>query len=60
MESHDEYNGAEGEEMSAYGAHQEYDDDGNNPDPYYAMSAAMQAPQDWDENEDQQGETYTS
>jgi hypothetical protein len=60
MESHDEYNGAEGEEMSAYGAYQEYDDDGNNPDPYYAMSAAMQTPQDWDENEDQEGETYTS
>jgi hypothetical protein len=24
------------------------------------MSAAMQAPQDWDENEDQEGETYAS
>jgi hypothetical protein len=60
MESHDEYNGVEGEEMSAYGAHQDYDDDGNYPDPYYAMSAAIQPPQDWDEDDDQEGETYAS
>ena len=60
MESHEGYNGPEGEEMSAYGANQEYDDDGNYPDPYYAMSAAMQPPQDYDEDEDQEGATYAS
>ncbi len=60
MESHEGYNGAEGEEMSAYGANQEYDDDGNYSDPYYAMSAAMQPPQDCDEDEDQEGATYAS
>ena len=36
---------------------QEYDDDDNYPDPYYAMSAAMQPTQDWDADEDQDGET---
>ena len=46
--------------MSAYGAHQEYDDDGNYPDPYYAMSATMQPPQEWDADDDQEGETYAS
>ena len=60
MESHDEYNGADEEGMSAYGAHQEYDDDSNYPDPYYAMSAAMQPPQDRGADEDHEGETYAS
>ena len=61
MESNDEYNGAEREEMSTYGAYQEYNDDGGTyPQPYYAMSAAMQPPQDWDEDEDQEGDTYAS
>ena len=44
----------------AYGTHQEYDDNGNYQDPYYAMSTAMQPTQDGEADEDQGGEICTS
>ncbi len=44
----------------AKGANQEYDDDGNYPNPYYAMSAAMEHPQYYDDEDDQESENYAS
>jgi hypothetical protein len=61
MESHDWDNGIEDEYQHVYGAHQEYDDDGNYQESYHAMSAAMDLPQDGvDPDEDDDGETYAS
>ena len=60
MEYHDDYNGTEGYEGAAYGAHQEYDDDGNYQQSYHAMSAAMEPIHDYDDEDDQDGETYAS
>jgi hypothetical protein len=45
MESQDDEERMEGDESAVYGANQEYDDDGNYPDPYNAVSAAMKPPQ---------------
>ena len=60
MESHNDYNGMEGEESSAYGAHHEYADDDTYQDPHYVMSAAMESTQDWDSDKGQEGTTYAS
>ena len=60
MESHD-WDGMEDEERPVYGAHQDYDDDGNHQESYYAMGASMNHPQDGiNSDEDDGGETYAS
>jgi hypothetical protein len=61
MESQDWEDGMRDDERSVYGAHQEYDDDGNYQEPYFAMSAATDHPQDGvDLDEDDDGENYAS
>jgi hypothetical protein len=60
MESQDDETRIEGDERAAYGANQEYDDDGNYPNPYYAMSAAMEHPQYYNNEDDQESENYAS
>ena len=60
MESHDDENGWEGDERSAYGAFQEYDDDGNYQQSHYAMSAATEFSQEYEEDGEQDGETYAN
>ncbi len=61
MESQDWEDGMRDDEQSVYGAHQEYDDDGNYQEHYFAMSAATDHPQDGvDSNEDDDGENYAS
>ena len=60
MESQDEETEKEGDERAAYGVNQEYDDEGNYPDSYYAMSAAMEPHQHLDDEDDQDSETYAS
>jgi hypothetical protein len=56
MESQDEDAGIEGDQRAAYRANQEYDDDGKYPDSYYAMSAAMEPQQRFDDENDQDSE----
>ena len=61
MESHDWDNGMEDEERPVYGAHQDYDDDGNYHNSHYAMGASMDHPKDAiDSDEDDDVETYAS
>ena len=60
MENHDDYTYGEGEQSAAFGAYQDYDDDGNYPQPYYAMSAAMEPTNEYEDEDDQDGETYAS
>jgi hypothetical protein len=45
METHDDDNGMEDDLRAVYGAHQEYDDEGNYLSSHYAMSAAMEPDQ---------------
>jgi len=60
MENHEDDNGMEDDARAVYGAHQEYDDDGNYSQSHYAMSAAMEPDQYGDEEDDQDSETYAS
>ena len=60
LENQDEETRIEGDERAAYGANQEYDDDGNYANPYYAMSAAMEPSQYYDDEDDQESENYAS
>ena len=61
MENHDWENGMHDDERPVYGAHQDYDDDGNYQEQHYAMAAAMDHFQDEvDVDEDDDGETYPS
>ena len=60
MESHDDENGWEGDERSAYGAVQEYDDEGDYQQSHYAMSAATEYSQEYEEDGEQDRETYAS
>jgi hypothetical protein len=60
MENHEDDNGMENDPRAVYGAHQEYDDDGNYPQSHYAISAAMEPDQYGDEEDDQDSETYAS
>jgi len=60
MESYDEYQELEGDGSAVYGAHQDYDDDGNFQQSPYAMSAAMEPTHDYEDADDQADETYAS
>jgi hypothetical protein len=60
MENHDDYTNGEGEQSAAFGAYQDYDDGGNYPQPYYAMSAAMKPTNDYEDEDDHDGESYAS
>jgi len=61
MESHDWDNGMEDEDRPVYGAHQDYDDDGNYQESYYSMGASMNHPQDGINSDEDDGvETYAS
>ncbi len=61
MESQDWEDGMRDDERPVYGAHQEYDNDGNYQESYFAMSAPTDHPQDGvDLDEDDDGENYAS
>ena len=60
MESQDEDNRLEDDERASYGANLEYDEDGDYPDSYYAMSAATEPHHPFDDEDDQDSENYAS
>jgi hypothetical protein len=60
MESYDEDQDLEGDGSAVYGAHQDYDDDGNFHQFPYAMFAAMEPTHDYEDADDQADETYAS
>ena len=59
MESYNEDQDLDGDERAAYGAHQDYDDEGNYQQSLYAMSATTECHDDECED-DQDNETYAS
>ena len=60
MEGHEDENGWYGDEMTSYGAFQEYDDEGNYQQSHYAMSAATEYSQGYEKDGEQDSETYAS
>ena len=60
MESYNEDQDPEGDRSAVYGAHQEYDEDGNYQQSLYAMSASMEPYHDYEDEDDQANETYAS
>jgi hypothetical protein len=60
MESYNEDQDLEGDGSAVYGAHQDYDDDGNFQQSPYAMSATKEPTHDYEDADDQANETYAS
>ena len=60
MESYNEDQDLEGDGSAVYGAHQDYDDDGNFQQSLYAMTASMEPTHNYEDVDDQANETYAS